>query len=98
MIPTQADLVLQLRLTAPYGPSEPNKQKGDSDPPPMFRLVIYDARTHYILWAFTRAIDIAYLQKSHDRNFDNALAGIVGDFLTLAGKTTAAARSPAIAP
>jgi hypothetical protein len=84
--PSQADLVLELRLTAPYGPSDPSKQKGASDPLPMFRLVVYDAKTHYVLWAFTRAIDIAYLQKSHDRNFDNALDSIVKDFNLLTGK------------
>ncbi len=84
--PSQADLVLELRLTAPYGPSEPSKQKGASDPLPMFRLVVYDAKTHTTLWAFTRAIDIAYLQKSHDRNFDNALDSIVKDFNLLTGK------------
>ncbi len=95
--PSQADLVLELRLTAPYGPSEPSKQKGASDPLPMFRLVVYDAKTHYILWAFTRAIDVAYLQKSHDRNFDNALSDIVHDFLTLAGKSPSAP-APSLAP
>jgi hypothetical protein len=96
--PSQADLVLELRLTAPYGPSEPSKQKGASDPLPMFRLVVYDAKTHTTLWAFTRAIDIAYLQKSHDRNFDNALTDIVRDFLDLAGKAPAAIPAPAPAP
>ena len=35
-----------LRLTAPYGPQNADKQKGASDPLPMFRLVIYDAGTH----------------------------------------------------
>ncbi len=84
--PSQANLVLELRLTAPYGPSQPSKQNGASDPLPMFRLVVYDARTHYILWAFTRSIDVAYLQKSHDRNFDKALSDIVSDFNLLTGK------------
>jgi hypothetical protein len=54
----------------------------------MFRLVVYDAKTHYVLWSFTESIDVAYLQKSHDHNFDIALAAIVRDFLTLAGKTS----------
>ena len=31
---------------APYGPSNADKQKGASDPLPMFRLVIYDIKTH----------------------------------------------------
>ncbi len=93
--PSQADLVLELHLSAPYGPSDPSKQKGASDPLPMFRLVIYDAKTHYVLWAFTENIDVAYLQKSHDHNFDVALAAVVRDFLTLAGKTSSPVQPPA---
>lgn len=96
--PSQADLVLELHLSAPYGPSDPSKQKGASDPLPMFRLVIYDAKTHYVLWAFTENIDVAYLQKSHDHNFDVALAAVVRDFLTLAGKTFQPSPTPCTRP
>jgi hypothetical protein len=87
--PSEADLVLELRLTAPYGPSNADKQKGASDPLPMFRLVVYDAKTHFVLWALTEPIELAYLQKSHDRNFDNAIASIVNDFTVLTGKSNA---------
>jgi hypothetical protein len=81
--PTQADLVLELRLTAPYGPQSPNKSTGASDPLPMFRLVIYDRRTHYILWALTESIDKANLQKNHDKNFDVALEELTNDLKRL---------------
>jgi hypothetical protein len=84
--PSQADLVLELRLTAPYGPTSPNKQNGAADPLPMFRLVVYDAKTHYVLWTVTRSIDVAYLQKTHDRNFDEALSNLLNQFLQVAGK------------
>ena len=53
--------------------------KGASDPLPMFRLVIFDRKTHYVLWALTESIDIAYVQKTHDRNFDDALAAVLTD-------------------
>jgi hypothetical protein len=89
--PAQADLVLELRLVAPYGPSEANKQKGASDPLPMFRLVIYDGKTHYILWTVTDSIEIAYLQKTHDKNFDAALTEVLDQFLKIAGKPPAGA-------
>jgi hypothetical protein len=92
--PREADLVLELRLTAPDGPQNADKQKGASDPLPMFRLVIYDAGTHYVLWAFTESVDIAYLQKSHDRNFDDALQAILHDFESLSGKSPAVATTP----
>ena len=87
--PVEADLILELRLTAPYGPTSPNKQNGASDPLPMFRLVIYDRKTHYALWTITQSIEVAYLQKIHDRNFDEALSAVLAQFLKIAGKPPA---------
>jgi hypothetical protein len=84
--PAQADLVLELQLTAPNGPSSGSKVNGASNPVPMFRLVVYDGHTHYILWAFTQFIDVAFLQKTHDRNFDEALTALLLEFESLSGK------------
>lgn len=77
--PDQADLVFELQLMAPSGPSNADKSKGASDPLPMVRLVIYDRPTHYVLWALTESIGPAALQKTHDRNFDEAVASLVLD-------------------
>ena len=90
--PSEADLVFELKLTAPYGPSNPSKQNGAADPLPMFRLVILDRKTHYVLWALTESIDFAFLQKTHDNNFDAALNAITMDLkrLTSAPASTAA--------
>ena len=77
--PAEADLVFELRLNAPNGPTNADKSKGASDPLPMFRLVIYDRPTHYALWALTESIAPATLQKTHDHNFDEALASLVLD-------------------
>jgi hypothetical protein len=77
--PGQADLVFELRLMAPNGPSNADKQKGASDPLPMLRLVIYDRSSHYVLWALTESIAPATLQKTHDHNFDEAVANLVLD-------------------
>ena len=84
--PSEADLVLELRLLAPYGPTNANKQNGTADPRPMFRLVVYDRRTHYALWTVTQSVEIAFRQATHDRNFDTALAQVTNRFLALAGK------------
>jgi hypothetical protein len=89
--PAQADLVLELRLFAPYGPTSANKQNGTADPRPMFRLVVYDRKTHYILWTVTQSIEFAYLQKTHDKNFDAALTGVLTQFLQISGKAAAPA-------
>jgi hypothetical protein len=77
--PGEADLVLELQLMAPNGPSNADKSKGASDPLPMLRLVIYDRPTHYVLWALTESIDPASRQKTHDHNFDEAVANLVLD-------------------
>jgi hypothetical protein len=89
--PQDAELVFELQLTGPAGPSNADKPKGASDPWPMFRLVIFDRKTHYILWTFTESIAPAYFQKIHDRNFDDALAALVSDLKNLTTQTTAAA-------
>ena len=90
--PSQADVVFELQLIAPPGPSAPNKQYGASDPVPMFRLVIFDRKTHYVLWALTESIMVAVLQKTHDNNFDMALTALTMDLkrLTSAPTSTAA--------
>jgi hypothetical protein len=76
--PASADLVLELRLTAPPGPRDGDKVKGTSDPLPMLRLVVWDRATHFVLWTLTESIDPAALQKTHDRNFDEAMDRLVG--------------------
>ncbi|MGD0830331.1 MAG: hypothetical protein ABR907_05260 [Terracidiphilus sp.] len=87
--PGDADLVLEIQLTAPSGPawrSEVNKVNGASDPLPMLRLVIYDRKTHFILWTETQSIEVAYTQKSHDRNLDLAIRVLMERFQQLTGK------------
>jgi hypothetical protein len=86
--PATADLVFQLQLQAPNGPANANKQKGASDPLPMFRLVIFDRKTHYVLWALTESIDPAILQKTHDHNFDLALDNLTSDLKQLMNRPT----------
>lgn len=84
--PADADLVLEIQLSAPAGPSRDSKQLGAADPVPMFRLVAYDRKSHYILWTETSSIELAFLQKTHDRNFDQALSSVVNLFLQACGK------------
>lgn len=90
--PEDADLVFELRLFAPKGPNNANKQKGASDSLPIFWLVIYDRKSHYILWTLTQSIQEAVLQKTHDRNFDESLSMLVQYLKTLT--TPAAAAVP----
>lgn len=77
--PAQADLVLEFRLLAPLGPSNADKTKGAADPLPTARVEIYDRPTHYVLWAFSEEIEGANLQKTHDRNLDEAITRLAKD-------------------
>lgn len=90
--PSDADLVFELRQTAPYGPTNANKQKGAPDPLPTLRLVILDRKTHYVLWALTESMEQANLQKTRDRNFDQALTALTLDWKKLTTSSTAATR------
>ncbi len=83
--PQEADLILELQLTSPLGPADASKQKGASDPWPMFRLVIYDQKSHYILWTLTQTIQPANLQKTHDRNFDESLTALTAELKNVSG-------------
>jgi hypothetical protein len=89
--PSQADLVLELRLMAPYGPQDVNKAKGAADPLPSFQLMIYDRPSHYVLWALTEPVALAVKQQTHDRNFDEAIMNLVSDLRAL--RQTALAQS-----
>jgi hypothetical protein len=55
----------------------------------MFRLLILDRKTHYTLWALTKSIEGANIQKTHDRNFDDALTTLTLDLKKLTTKLPA---------
>jgi len=81
--PGQADLIFEIHLAAPTGPTHASKELGSADALPFFKLTIYDSKTHFVLWTITEPIEIAHLQKTHDKNFDEALAHVVDDLQAL---------------
>lgn len=81
--PAEADLVLEIALTAPVTLHEGSKSNGAGEPNPMFRLTVYDRPTHYILWTETETVDPALMQKTHDRNFDTAIDALIDRLLTV---------------
>jgi len=58
---------------------------GASDPLPTFKLTVFDRPTHYVLWTVSQTIDPANLQKTHDKNFDDALSSLLQQLLLAAG-------------
>ena len=77
--PSDADLVMELHLLAPPGPRQGAKTLGTADLLPFFQLTIYDRKSRFVLWTITEPIEVAYLQKTHDRNFDQALSNVAAD-------------------
>lgn len=76
--PSQADLVLDIGLAAPVSADYYS-----------FRLTVYDAKSHYVLWTITRGIDPATREENREKNFDAALNGVLNRFLEITGKTPA---------
>ena len=81
--PSEADLVMEIQLLAPTGPQNTSKQLGGADFMPFFKLTIYDRKSHYVLWTITEPIEVALLQKTHDKNFDVALSHLIDDVQAL---------------
>lgn len=88
--PAQSDLVLELRL-ASFGTFDSTGQYGTFNSVPEFRLVIYDTKSHYILWTITNSIDMAARKNVSDKHFDSALTDLLNQFLQITGKAPAAA-------
>ena len=74
--PADAQLVFELRLTAPTVGSG-----RDSLPRPEFHLVIQDLKTRVALWTFTEYLDSRY---DNNESFDRAMAKLVEDVQKLA--------------
>lgn len=71
--PAEADVVMFLQLRSPSASTGGDKKLGTEDALPLFTLVLYDRPTNYVLWTMSQTVDKANLQKTHDKNFDNAL-------------------------
>jgi hypothetical protein len=73
--PSDADLVLELQI-ANTTPESAN-----------FKLLIYDRKTHFLLWTLVEPISTCGRQKTCDANFDEALPILLVNFEKLAGKS-----------
>jgi len=87
--PHDADLVLEVRQTTmqPQRSSPLGGGGGGSNPEydSQFHLTIRDAITHEVLWGLTEHAQTALLQGNRDKNFEQALAGIIAELRRIAG-------------
>ncbi len=90
--PAQADLIFQIRCEISesriYLSNETSLSDGYIDLIPKLHLVILDAKTHVILWAFSEYIPPAILQKNRDNNFDTALSSLLEDVKQLTASSS----------
>ena len=90
--PAMADLIFEMHYTETTYVTDrsPNSVKGK------IRLIIFDQKTHFVLWSATEMVDGALFQKNFDKNVDASAAGIVEDLKMIAlPGATASIKSPA---
>ena len=85
--PAEADLVFEINLTCELFPDAKRSATNAQ-----FRLLVLDPKTHILLWGFTQQLPVALLLSNRDKNFDQAMASLMGRLKRLAGQTTAAER------
>ena len=92
--PGEADLVFEIRLTSVQPMrSEPLREQNpqyDSQ----FHLAIRDVKTHETMWGLTEHAQTAILQGNRDKNFEQALGGILSELRRIAGPAQVAAKPP----
>jgi hypothetical protein len=91
--PADADLLLEIELTAPKVPQEPQFFAIFSYDP-QFRLVIRDPKTNTLLWAVNEHVQWAILQGNRDKNFDQAMGRVVNDVQGLAARAVVSNNRP----
>ncbi len=72
--PSNADLVFELQA-APFGTTG-SELDG-------VRLLIYDRKTHFVLWTLVHPIGMCALKKGCDKNFDTAMDSLIRDLQAL---------------
>lgn len=82
--PADADLLLELRFSAPEVDRSSGNGLGEHRYDPQFRLEIRDPKTHAVLWGFNEHAQWAVLQGNRDKNFDLALAKLVAELQRVA--------------
>ena len=84
--PADADLVLEIRFTAPLTDCG---GKSAATYAPQLDLAILDARTHFLLWAFTEPVRGAFLKGTWEKNVNEGINALAEDVKKLAARAAA---------
>lgn len=93
--PADADLVFEVSLTLIQVTHPDTLKGGDPAYDSQFRLAIRDMQTHTTLWGLTEHAQVAMLQGNRDKNFEQALFGIMFELRRITEPAQAAAPSAA---
>jgi hypothetical protein len=80
--PADADLVFEIRFTAPISGCETCYQ-------PQMGLTILDTKTHFILWTLTAPVQGAFRKATGLKNFDQGLNALMDDLKKLSAPSVA---------
>ena len=80
--PSDADLVLQLRLTSPLSSCQTYE--------PQIALTILDSNTHFVLWTVTKRVKDARLKDNWDKNLKESIGDLVDELKQLTTQSTVA--------
>ncbi|HME13315.1 MAG TPA: hypothetical protein VKF79_10665 [Candidatus Acidoferrum sp.] len=72
--PSDADMIFEIRYEAPFGPSN----GGNSVEFPEAMLVIFDPKTHVVLWAFSEPL-VSTKHKSNEQHLADTLNNLLND-------------------
>jgi hypothetical protein len=77
--PAEADLVFEIRLTSIVGTTRVIQGSGGTGQDFQFRLVIFDSKSHVVLWAFSQSIPSSTNKTKNSQLFDQTMLTLVND-------------------
>ena len=84
--PAEADLVFEINLTCELFPDAKRSATNAQ-----FRLLIFDPKTHIVLWGFTQRVPVAQRLSNRDKNFEQSMASLVENVKKLLSPPASAA-------
>ena len=78
--PENADLLMEVSVGVQYS----SVSSGSSTQTPYVRLVLYDRKTHALLWEIDEMLGAAFREASMQKNIDQSMAALAADLKALA--------------
>jgi hypothetical protein len=89
--PRDADIVLAASFVTPFEPLSVTGGNGPTIFRPQLQLVIIDPKTNVTLWWLAQDIQSAFREKTAEKNFDEAVGGLINQLKKLVDNSNSAA-------